>query len=118
MLEKLAASMCFRDGRVTAPLYCVQFIGNVSLPPPAALSIPEWPGLSWQMQLGCVATAVCGGHQLQLSQGGLHPGGPPEARGGASSLECVDLGDKHRVPRGEGTTGPLFPIGYVARASP
>lgn len=58
------------------------------------------------------------GHQLRLGQGGLRPGGPPQAGGGASSLQCVDLGDGPRVPRGEGAAGHPFRIGGVACASP
>lgn len=96
--------MCFRNGGVTVLLYCVEFLGNLNLPPPAALSHPQMSRvhLADKSRL-CCKCSVCGAHQVQRRQRAL--GGPPEA-GGRRGLAIWE--NRHRAPRAEGASEPRF----------
>ena len=106
----MSSEMCFRNGRVTVLVHCVQFIGNLSLLPPAALdraqrsclgSVGRRSSAVWQLQW---VGAARGSAAREARAWVVLP--PRQVAGVAQSVWIREK--SHGAPRGEGQSGPLF----------
>ena len=103
--------MCVRHlDHVTVLLHCVQCIGNLSLPPPAALdraqrarsgSAGRWSSAVWQLPW---VGAARGGTAREAWVRVVLP--PRQVAGVAQSMWIWE--NTHRGPRGQEQSGPLF----------